>query len=91
MSLIVTFNGNNYIIPTTNEVGWGSNLDAYFVAIAAGALQKTGGLFTLSAEADFGASFGLKALYYKSRTANIASTWVSLRLANNLRCRLAWR
>lgn len=82
MSLLVTFNGANYIIPTTNEVGWGSNLDAYFVAIAAGCLQKTGGNFVLSAETDFGASFGLKSLYYKSRGSNIASTGV-LRLNNN--------
>lgn len=81
MSLLVTFNGANYIIPTTNEVGWGSNLDSYFVAIAAGCLQKTGGLFTLSAETDFGSSFGLTSLYYKSRSSNVASTG-NLRLAN---------
>ena len=82
MSLIVTFNGANYIIPTTNEVGWGSNLDAFFVAIAAGSLQKTGGLFTLSAPLDFGPGYGVNSLYYTSRTANPASTGI-LRLANN--------
>lgn len=82
MSLLVPINGVNYIIPTTNEVGWGSNLDAFFVAISAGVLQKTGGLFTLSGEADFGSSFGIKALYYKSRGSNPASTGV-LRLNNN--------
>lgn len=82
MSLIVTFNGANYIIPQTNEVGWGNNLDSYFIAIAAGCLQKTGGLFTLSAETDFGAAFGLKSLYYKSRSSNVASTGI-LRLNNN--------
>lgn len=82
MSLIVTLNGQNFIIPQTNEVGWGSNLDDYFVAIPAGVLQKTGGLFTLSAETDFGSAFGLKSLYYKSRTSNIAATGI-LRLANN--------
>lgn len=81
MSLLITFNGANYIIPETNEVGWGSNLDAYFVAIAAGCLQKTGGSFTLSAETDFGASFGLKALYYKSRASNVGTTG-AIRLAN---------
>ncbi len=82
MSILVTFNGSNYIIPTPNEVGWGTNLDNYFVAIAAGCLQKTGGSFTLSAETDFGSSFGIKSLYYKSRGSNIASTGV-LRLNNN--------
>lgn len=73
MSLLVTFNGTVYTIPTTGEVGWGDNLDDYLVAIAAGALQKTGGSFTLSAEADFGASFGLKSLYYKTRGSNVAT------------------
>jgi len=82
MSLLVTFNGANYIIPTTNEVGWGSNLDAYLVALAGGTLQKTGGLFTLTAPLDFGSGFGLNALSYASRSSNVASTGV-LRLNNN--------
>jgi hypothetical protein len=81
MSLLVTFNGQNYIIPTTGEINWGSNLDDYLVAIAAGSFQKTGGSFTLSSEADFGGSFGLKSLYYKSRSTNPASSGI-LRLAN---------
>lgn len=89
MSLIVTFNGSNYIIPQTGEVGWGSNLDSYLVAIAAGCLQKTGGNFTLSADVDFGASFGLKSLYYQSRGSNIASSGV-LRLNNNSDT-ISWR
>lgn len=74
MSLLVPYNGQNYTIPTTGEVGWGANLDAYLVAISSGSLQKSGGSFTLSAEVDFGASFGLKALYYKTRGSVIAST-----------------
>lgn len=82
MSLNVTFNGSNYIIPETGETGWGGNTTSYLVAIAAGALQKTGGSFTLSAETDFGASFGLKSLYYKSRSTNIATAGI-LRLNNN--------
>lgn len=81
MSIALTFNGQNYIIPTTNEVGWGSNLDDYLVAIAAGALQKTGGNFTLAADVDFGGAFGLKAQYFKSRSVNPALTGI-LRLAN---------
>lgn len=82
MSILITFNGGTYIIPSTNEVGWGSNLDAYFVGIAAGCLQKTGGSFTLSAETDFGAAFGLKSLYYKSRASNVATSG-TIRLANS--------
>lgn len=81
MSIIVPINGANYIIPSPNEVGWGSNLDDFFVAIGAGTLQKTGGSFTLSAETDFGSSYGLKSLYYKTRAANVASAG-AFRLAN---------
>lgn len=89
MSLNVTFNGSNYIIPETGEKGWGGNTTSYLVAIAAGALQKTGGSFTLSAETDFGASFGLKSLYYKSRSTNIAASGI-VRLNNNSDA-VSWR
>lgn len=82
MSVAITLNGSVYIYPTNNDVGWGTNATNYAVAIAAGTLQKTGGTFLLSAETDFGAAFGLKALYYKSRTSNVASTGI-IRLANN--------
>lgn len=82
MSISVTFNGVAYIIPETDEIGWGANLDDYFVAIAAGALQKSGGSFTLSADVDFGASFGLKSSAYKGRTANPAAAGV-VRLAKS--------
>lgn len=89
MSLNVTFNGSLYIIPETGEVGWGGNTTSYLVAIAAGALQKTGGSFTLSADTDFGASFGLMSLYYKSRSSNLATSGV-LRLNNNSDS-ISWR
>lgn len=88
MSLLVTFNGQNYIIPTPGEINWGSNLDDYLVAIAAGSLQKTGGSFTLSSELDFGTPFGIKSFYYKSRSSNVAGTGV-LRLANG--DEISWR
>src|SRR5260370_12898152 len=82
MSLLVTLNAINYIIPQPSEVGWGTNLDNFFVGIAAGCLQKSGGSFTLAADVDFGASFGLKSLYYLSRSTNISATGI-LRLNNN--------
>jgi hypothetical protein len=88
MSILLTFNGSNYIIPETNEVGWGSNLDAFFTAIPAGCLQKTGGSFTLSAETDFGGAFGLKALSYKSRATNPSTTGI-VRLGNTEN--VSWR
>ena len=82
MSYTLTFNGNNYVLPDVNEVGWGNNVNSYFIAIAAGCFQKTGGSFTLSAETDFGAGFGLKSLYYKSRSSNPAGSGI-VRLSNN--------
>ena len=80
MSNIITFNGSSYTIPDVGEVDWGQNVTDFLVAIPNGALQPTGGLFSLSAEVDFGSNFGLKSIYYKSRTANIASTGI-VRLA----------
>lgn len=88
MSVNVTLNGSPFILPTTGEVGWGSNTTSYLVAIAAGVLQKTGGSFTLSADTDFGASFGLKSLYYLTR-AIIPATAGQFRLGNT--DIVAWR
>lgn len=76
MSINIVLNGSTYVIPTTDEVGWGSNVNDFFVAIAAGCLQKTGGAFALTAEADFGATYGLKSAYYKSRATNPSSAGV---------------
>lgn len=79
MSTSVTFNGVSYTIPAIADASWGTNVSNYLVAIAAGCLQKTGGAFTLSAaDVDFGATYGLKAVYFKSRTANIAAAGVVL-------------
>ena len=79
----VTFNGTTYYVPAYNEKGWAQgsgNVSLYLIAIAQGTLQTTGGTFTLSADANFGASFGLKAVYFKSASASIATAGV-LRLA----------
>lgn len=82
MSVTVSLNGQFYNIPIKDENPDWSYLSTYLTAIPAGVLQKTGGTFTLSADTDFGSSFGLKSLYYKSRSANISSTG-TIRLANN--------
>lgn len=63
-----------YSIPAEGDTGWGPDLTAYFISIASNAFQKTGGAFTLTAEADFGASFGLKTVSIKSKAANPASS-----------------
>lgn len=88
MSTPIVFNGQSYTIPAVGDASWGTNVSDYLIAIATGALQKTGGAFTLSAEVDFGGSFGLKALYLKSKTANVAAAGM-LRLANT--DAIAWR
>jgi hypothetical protein len=90
MATNVTLNGSTYSIPRTGDSSWSATggVDDYMVALATGVLQKAGGAFTLSAEVDFGASFGLKALYLKSRGTTPATAGV-LRLANAEA--LSWR
>lgn len=44
-------------------------------------MQKAGGTFTLTADVDFGATYGLKSVYFKSR--NTPSTAGIVRLGNN--------
>ena len=66
-------NGVTFDYPQTNDTDWGPDATGWAAAVTNGMLQKAGGVFQLTAEADFGTSFGLKSLYYKSRTANPAS------------------
>lgn len=76
MASNVTFNGVTYSIPADGDTGWGPDLTAYFISIASNAFQKTGGTFTLTAEANFGATYGLKSAYIKSQAANPSSSGV---------------
>ena len=83
MATTVTFNGSNYSVPAYGDTGWAvgpGNLSAYLVAIAAGSLQTTGGTFTLSADVNFGSTYGIIAAYLTSATASPA-TIGTLRLA----------
>jgi hypothetical protein len=80
LSTPIVFNGSGYTIPAPGDSLWGPSLSSFFIAISTGALQKTGGVFTLTAEVDFGSSFGIKSSYFKSRTANPSSVG-ALRLA----------
>ncbi len=80
MSINVVLNGQTYIIPEPGDNTWGQELTDYFVALGSGVLQKAGGTFTLTAEVNFGATYGLLAAYFKSRTAGASSTGF-LRLA----------
>lgn len=70
---VLTVNNIAYSYPAPGDQNWGTNASDWAAAITAGMLQKAGGAFTLTAEVDFGASFGVKSLYYKTRTSNGAS------------------
>jgi len=89
MSQSVTLNNQSFTLPNTGDTNWGDNTTAYLVAIAAGTLQASGGLFTLTADANFGANFGLVSKYLKSTGSNLASSGV-IRLANSTDT-IAWR
>lgn len=82
MSVVLTINGSSYDYPSVPDLdGWGPDATDWAVAVTSGMLQKAGGLFQLLAEVDFGTTYGLKSVYFKSRTANAASAG-ALRLAN---------
>lgn len=80
MSISLVVNGTTFQYPQPGDTNWGSEATGWASAVTSGMLQKAGGTFTLTAEVDFGASFGLKSLYYKSRSSNIAAAGV-VRLA----------
>lgn len=83
MSTPVTYVGNSYSVPAYGDSGYAQgagNLSSYLVALATGNLTLSGGAFPLTADANFGANFGLVAIYYTSRTTTPATTGV-LRLA----------
>jgi hypothetical protein len=82
MSIPLVVNGITFNYPTNGEVGWGTQATGWANAITNGVLQKTGGLFPLTGDVDFGPSGGLKAVWFSSRTIPSATTGV-FRLANN--------
>jgi hypothetical protein len=73
LSLTLTINGQAFQYPEPGDSNWGTQATLWASAVTTGMLQKAGGSFTLTAEVDFGSGFGLKSLYYKTRTANVAS------------------
>lgn len=81
-AVTVSVNGVSHTIPQTGEKGWGANVTAWIQAISANTLQPSGGSFTLTADTNFGGSYGLVSSYFKSRTSNISSAG-ALRLANS--------
>jgi hypothetical protein len=73
MAQNILFNGVAYEVPDTGDTDWGEDLTDYFVAIPQGCLQKVGGSFTLTADANFGSNFGPVVIYVKSVGNNIST------------------
>ncbi len=80
MAQSIVFNNATYIIPDVGESNWGQNLTNYFVAIASGAYQLSGGTQALTADLSFGSNFGIFAKYLTSTTST-PSTTGQIRLA----------
>lgn len=77
----VSWAGNTYNIPNQRGDSPWSGLSDFAIAVAAKGINVNGGNFTLLADINYGASFGIVSTYFKSRTANIATAGI-LRLAN---------
>lgn len=88
MATSLTVNGVVYAYPDTGDQSWGTAASAWSAAVTTGMLQKAGGTFTLTADVNFGASFGLLSKYFSSNAANPASTGV-FRLAST--DSISWR
>ena len=84
----LTINGVVYPFPDVGTRPWAAKIISWATAVTNGMLQKSGGAFTLTAELNFGASYGIKVLSVKSQGTTPASSGV-LRLANNEE--IAWR
>lgn len=84
MSTPVVLAGVTYNIPAYQDVGYAQgtgNLSSYLIALASVVITSGGGTVPLTADLNFGTSFGLVALYYKSVSSNISTSGI-LRLAN---------
>lgn len=73
MSIPLTINGATYDYPEARDNQWGPDATDWASAVTSGMLQKAGGLFQLLDEVDFGSAYGIKSLYYTSRTTNVAA------------------
>jgi len=84
MATNVVWNSVTYTIPGDGDEDWGGStkVDGLIISLAQNALSRAGGSFALTADLDFGGSYGLKSIYYKSRSSNISTTGV-VQLANN--------
>lgn len=89
MAIPLIVNGVTFQYPQQFDKNWGPTLTNWSSAVTSGMLQKAGGSFPLTAEVDFGSSFGMKVKSIKSEETNIAQSGF-LRLAN-ASAGIAWR
>ena len=93
MATTVTLNGQTYSVPAVGAARtWGTSLSNYLIAISTSVLQKSGGAFTLTADANFGTTYGVISAYFKSYAANAAGNIATngiVRLGNAES--IAWR
>lgn len=74
MPVTYTVNGVGYSYPIPGDPPpWGSGATNWAGAITTGTLQKAGGTFTLTADVNFGANFGVLSKYFTSTTTNAAT------------------
>jgi len=81
VSIPLTVGGATFNYPQNFDTNWGVDATGWAQAVTNNMLQKTGGAFPLTADVNFGASFGLISPYFTSHAAN-PSTVGTLRLAS---------
>ena len=82
MSVSVTINGTSRAFPSPGDVGLAQNVTDWAQDVSQYLLQTGGGSFPLLADLDLGSNYGLKGLYFISKTASPAGTG-TLRLAKS--------
>ena len=74
MATTLVVNGTSYAYPNTGDQQWGSAATTWAIAVTNGMLQKAGGNFTLTADVNFGPTYGLLSTYFTSISVNPATT-----------------
>ncbi len=80
MAVNLIVNGTTYSYPDYGDTGWGQNATNWATAITNSTLHLDGGTFELTADVNFGSTYGLVSQYYKSASDNPSTAGV-LRLA----------
>lgn len=74
MALPLTVNGAVFEYPQDFDNEWGVDATGWAQAVTNGMLQKAGGSFPLTAQVDFGTSFGIKVKSLLTETVNPSSS-----------------